>query len=131
MASRTAGASIQGRKRERPLEATARPQPEQYRLSGLSASPQSGQNEPAGLTGYIISRGSGIEDASAQNPLEMGERPALDLVTGVARRVERFHGRSRHHDPVVAVAQVGDGVQDTDVGAHPDDGDLFGLRGAQ
>src|SRR2546423_14004866 len=58
-AIRTAGATIQRRKR-RPLlgAATARPQPEQYRLSDLSASPQSAQNELVRLTGYIISRGS-------------------------------------------------------------------------
>src|SRR6266702_5620151 len=57
-ASRTAGTTIQGRRRKPLLGAVARPQPEQYRLSGLSGSPQSGQNELVWLTGYIIPRGS-------------------------------------------------------------------------
>src|SRR6266516_5780454 len=58
MASRTAGSTIQGRRRKPLLGAVARPQPEQYRLSGLSGSPQLGQNELMWLTGYIIARGS-------------------------------------------------------------------------
>src|SRR5439155_23895381 len=143
MASRTAGATIQGRKRRRLLGAMARPQPEQYRLSGLSASPQSGQNELVRLTGYIILRGSqspppcppqrgrGSGDAGAQDSLEVGQCPALDLVTGVARPIERLDRRGGDQDPVVAVAQVGDGMQHADVGAHPDHRDLLGARGAQ
>src|SRR5438874_3176603 len=72
MASRTAGATIQGRKRRRLLGAMARPQPEQYRLSGLSASPQTGQNELVRLTGYIILRGS--QSRSEEHTSELQSR---------------------------------------------------------
>src|SRR5204863_10134262 len=78
MASRTAGATIQGRKRTRLLGAVARPQPEQYRLSGLSASPQSGQNELVRLTGYIIPRGSQTRARGRPGPPRDGPGPSAE-----------------------------------------------------
>src|SRR6266550_2497362 len=68
MASRTPGATIQGRKRTPLLDATARPQPEQNWLSGLSASPQSMQNDLVRLTGYIITRGSQTRARGRRGP---------------------------------------------------------------
>ena len=53
--------------------------------------------------------------------MQMGQRPVLHLVAGVPGGVEGLDGGRRHHDTVVAVAQVRDRVQDADVGveAHP------------
>ena len=61
----------------------------------------------------------------------MGQRPALHLVAGMAGRIEGRDGRGRHHHPVIAVAQVGDGMQDTNIGADADHRDLLWLGGEQ
>ncbi len=42
--------------------------------------------------------------------------------------IERGNAVSRHLDGIVAIAGVGGGVEDADVGAVPDDDDLVGLE---
>ena len=66
--------------------------------------------------------GSETGDGRAENALQLLERKRVRV------RVEGCNAVSRDLDGIVAIAGVGGGVKDADVGAVAHDDDLFGLE---